>query len=58
MVGDGINDLSAMQAADLAILTEQQPGERPAELYGAANHVIQHVDAVVAIVQEMLAHHD
>jgi len=58
MVGDGINDLSAMQAADLAILTEQQPGDRPAELYGAANHVIQHVDAVVAIVQEMLAHHD
>jgi Cu+-exporting ATPase len=58
MVGDGINDLSAMQAADLAILTEQQPGDRPAELYDTAHHVIQHVDAVVAIVQEMLAHHD
>jgi Cu+-exporting ATPase len=58
MVGDGINDLSAMRAADLAILTEQQPGDRPVELYGVAQHVIKRVDEVVAIVQEMLAHHD
>jgi Cu+-exporting ATPase len=58
MVGDGINDLCAMQAADCAILTEQQPGDRPAELYNTAHHVIHHVDAVVAIVQEMLARHD
>jgi Cu+-exporting ATPase len=58
MVGDGINDLCAMQAADCAILTEQQPGDRPAELYNTAHHVIHHVDAVVAIVQEMLTRHD
>ena len=54
MVGDGINDLGAMQEADCAILTEQQPGDRPAELYETANHVIKHVDEVIAIVQEIL----
>jgi Cu+-exporting ATPase len=57
MVGDGINDLGALQAADCAILTEQQPGDRPAELYGTANFVIKHVDEVIAIVQEILAQH-
>jgi soluble P-type ATPase len=56
MVGDGINDLSAMRESDCAILTEQQPGDRPAELYGTANHVIKHVDEVIAIVREILAH--
>jgi soluble P-type ATPase len=55
MVGDGINDLSAMRESDCAILTEQQPGDRPAELYGTANHVIKHVDEVIAIVREFLA---
>jgi len=54
MVGDGINDLGAMQEADCAILTEQQPGDRPAELYGTANHVIKHVDEVIAIVQDII----
>ena len=55
MVGDGINDLGALQAADCAILTEQQPGDRPAELYGTANFVIKHVDEVIAIVQDILS---
>jgi soluble P-type ATPase len=55
MVGDGINDLSAMQAADLAILTEQQPGTRPPELYQAAHHVVRSVGEVVTIVKELLA---
>jgi len=54
MVGDGINDLDAMQAADVAILTEQQPGDRPAELYAAAHHVVRHVNDVVAIVRKLL----
>jgi soluble P-type ATPase len=53
MVGDGINDLGAMQAADCAILTEQQPGTRPAELYGIAHHVIRHVNEVVPIVKKL-----
>jgi Cu+-exporting ATPase len=55
MVGDGINDLCAMQAADVAILTEQQPGDRPAELYRTAHHVVRHVSDVIAIVQDQLA---
>lgn len=55
MVGDGINDLCAMQAADLAILTEQQPGDRPAELYRTAHHVVKRVGDVVTIVKELLA---
>jgi Cu+-exporting ATPase len=55
MVGDGINDLCAMQAADVAILTEQQPGDRPADLYSTAHHVVKSVDAVMTIVKELLA---
>jgi len=55
MVGDGINDLCAMQAADIAILTEQQPGDRPPELYKTADRVVSHVGDVVAIVRDLLA---
>jgi len=55
MVGDGINDLCAMQAADVAILTEQQPGDRPPELFSTAHYVVKSVDAVVPIVQKLLS---
>jgi Cu+-exporting ATPase len=55
MVGDGINDLLAMQNADVAILTLQQPSERPEALYKEADHVIRCVSEVVPIVQELLA---
>ena len=55
MVGDGINDLIAMQNADVAILTIQQPGERPEALYKEADHVIRCVSEVVPIVKELLA---
>lgn len=51
MVGDGINDLAAMKAADVAILTEQQEGDRPKELIDAADHVIKNVCDVVTIVK-------
>jgi len=55
MVGDGINDLCAMRNADMAILTVQQEGDRPEDLYKAADHVVKNVGEVVTIVQDLLA---
>jgi len=54
MVGDGINDLCAMQNADIAVLTVQQPGDRPGELYREADYVVKCVGDVVSIVQDLL----
>lgn len=54
MVGDGINDLCAMQNADIAILTIQQPGERPEELYREADFVVRNVSEVVSIVRDII----
>lgn len=54
MVGDGINDLCAMQNADIAILTVQQAGERPEDLFKEADYVVKNVSEVVAIVRELL----
>jgi Cu+-exporting ATPase len=54
MVGDGINDLCAMRNADIAILTIQQAGDRPEELYAAADYIVKDVGAVLPIVQELL----
>lgn len=51
MVGDGINDLSAMKNADIAILTEEQPGQRPRELYETADYVVTNVREVVDIAR-------
>ncbi len=53
MVGDGINDLSAMRNADIAILTIQQPGERPDDLFREADYVVKNVSEVVTIVKEL-----
>ncbi len=55
MVGDGINDLCAMQNADIAILTVQQAGDRPEELYREADYVVKSVEDVVTIVQDLIA---
>jgi len=55
MVGDGINDLCAMQNADIAILTIQQPGERPKDLFKEADYVVKNVSEVVTIVKELLS---
>ena len=54
MVGDGINDLCAMRNADIAILTIQQAGDRPEELYAVADYVVKDVGAVLPIVKELL----
>lgn len=51
MVGDGINDVCAMRNADIAILTEEQPGQRPQELFEAADYVVESVGDVVEIVR-------
>jgi len=53
MVGDGINDICAFRAADTAILTVQQPGERPEELFKAADYVVNCVQEVLPIVRDL-----
>ncbi len=54
MVGDGINDLSAMNAADVAILSMQQSDRKPEALRESADYTIQHVTSVVDIVQNLV----
>ena len=53
MVGDWINDLCAMKEADVAILTEEQPGDRLEELYAEADYVVGSVREVVAIARKL-----
>ena len=55
MVGDGINDLCALEKADIAVLTVQQPGDRPEGLYKAADYVVRNVSEVLPIVQDLIA---
>jgi len=43
-----------MKKADLAILSEEQSGEKPAELYEAAHFVVKDVREVVDIVKKMI----
>lgn len=53
MVGDGINDLSAMRAADIAVLTLQQPGDRPKILEETADRIIHDIRDVAALVDDL-----
>jgi Cu+-exporting ATPase len=51
MVGDGINDLTAMRESDIAILTEQQYDKKPKVLEEAADFIIKDVSEVFEIAK-------
>lgn len=52
MVGDGINDILALRAADLGVLSVQQTGECPPMLCEEADVVIKDIKEIVDIVTE------
>ncbi len=54
MVGDSINDLKAMRAADIAILSDQQLSSKPHELISEADYRICDLRMVPDIVNEVL----
>jgi soluble P-type ATPase len=54
MVGDGINDLQALEVADTGILTVQQEDPRPQALYDAADAVVCDIRDVSRAVKESL----
>ncbi|WP_407355055.1 HAD family hydrolase [Methanolobus sp. WCC5] len=54
MVGDGMNDILALRAADVGILTSQQGDMRPPVLVEAADLVISDIFEVVNIVKSLV----
>jgi Cu+-exporting ATPase len=54
MVGDGINDLQALEAADTGILTVQQEDPRPQALYDAADAVVCDIRDIGQAVKKSL----
>ena len=53
MVGDGLNDLYALRAADLAILTVQQDTRPALKLRQAANEIIRNIQELPEIVKRI-----
>ncbi|MDP2216275.1 MAG: HAD family hydrolase [Methanolobus sp.] len=55
MVGDGMNDILALRAADIGIMTTQQGDKRPQVLQDAADRIIDNISDVKDIVRQVLS---
>ncbi len=54
MVGDGMNDILALRAADIGIMTTQQGDERPQELWEAADIIINDIADVAEVAEAIV----
>jgi Cu+-exporting ATPase len=54
MVGDGMNDILALRAADMGIVTRQQGDKRPDILLNAADKIIDDITEVIDLVSPFL----